>query len=423
MSEPTSPLPPPTPSPSATGWAPARANAGVLGGVCSGLAVAAGVDVTLVRLAFVAAGLSGFGIVAYIVLWIVLPRESPQRPLVPAPPETARWLGIGLLVAAVVGLLGILGRPWFGPWDGAGIGGSFWLGAVLLAIGGLVLWSNRRTSGSSPNQATFLAAAAPGSTLPPPAGPPAGATQPLPAGGAGQPPFGPSGPAVPPQAPATPGSGGLLVARVFGWFTLITAVPAVLALIVAQSLGIVEISLPGLVWTAIAVSLLGLFVVLVAVRQAWAVAVAIAGLAVATVLTAALSSFEGEVGERIEQPATVDELQIPNLAAGRLVLDLSRLDLPEGTLSVPVEAGAGQVEIILPADAAVRAEVSVRMGEAQVLGRTRSGLSVEVVRTDTPTPSSGSIDLDVELGAGQVVVCRPGPGIGGSDGCGVNTTN
>ena len=162
MSEPASPLSPPGPERKPQ-WAPVRASAGVLGGVCSGLAVAAGVEVTLVRLAFVATGLAGFGIIAYGVLWLVLPRQSAQHPLVPAPPETARWLGIGMLVAAIVGLLGVVGSvPWFGVWGPNDVGGNLWLGLVLMAVGALVLWSNRRHQGSQP------AAAGPASSAPAP---------------------------------------------------------------------------------------------------------------------------------------------------------------------------------------------------------------------------------------------------------------
>ncbi len=81
MSTPTSdpgvdrPLPPPTPP----AWRLVRARRNVFAGVCAGLAVATGVDVLLVRLAFVAAGLSGIGLVAYIVLAIVLPARPRRR--------------------------------------------------------------------------------------------------------------------------------------------------------------------------------------------------------------------------------------------------------------------------------------------------------------------------------------------------------
>lgn len=47
-----------------------------IGGVAGGMAEYFGVDATLVRVAWVVAILSGFGVLAYIILWIVLPEGS-----------------------------------------------------------------------------------------------------------------------------------------------------------------------------------------------------------------------------------------------------------------------------------------------------------------------------------------------------------
>ena len=49
----------------------------VIGGVCSGIAQHMRVDVTLVRIAFVALALaSGAGIVVYVLLWILMPEAD-----------------------------------------------------------------------------------------------------------------------------------------------------------------------------------------------------------------------------------------------------------------------------------------------------------------------------------------------------------
>ena len=51
----------------------------VIGGVCSGLADFLGVDVALMRIAFVIAFLfASFGFWLYIILWIVLPENGQQ---------------------------------------------------------------------------------------------------------------------------------------------------------------------------------------------------------------------------------------------------------------------------------------------------------------------------------------------------------
>ena len=53
-----------------------------IAGVCSGLAHYCEVDVTLVRLLFVAGALfsCGVGLLAYIVAWIIMPRDSQIPP-------------------------------------------------------------------------------------------------------------------------------------------------------------------------------------------------------------------------------------------------------------------------------------------------------------------------------------------------------
>ncbi len=48
-----------------------------LGGVAAGLARYFGIDPLLVRVAFVVAAFMGFGILTYLVLWLVLPTAQP----------------------------------------------------------------------------------------------------------------------------------------------------------------------------------------------------------------------------------------------------------------------------------------------------------------------------------------------------------
>jgi|AutmiccommuBRH21_1029487.scaffolds.fasta_scaffold01491_5 phage shock protein PspC (stress-responsive transcriptional regulator) len=49
----------------------------MIGGVCAGLARYLGVDATLVRIAFVLIAIfAGSGVLIYLVLWAVIPREE-----------------------------------------------------------------------------------------------------------------------------------------------------------------------------------------------------------------------------------------------------------------------------------------------------------------------------------------------------------
>ncbi len=50
---------------------------GTIAGVCAGLASYFNIDVTIVRILFVIAGISaGPGVLAYIILWIAMPEEK-----------------------------------------------------------------------------------------------------------------------------------------------------------------------------------------------------------------------------------------------------------------------------------------------------------------------------------------------------------
>jgi len=56
---------------------------GMVAGVCAGIAERLDLDPTLVRIVFVLSiFFGGFGIFAYLVLWILLPKGSPEPPAV-----------------------------------------------------------------------------------------------------------------------------------------------------------------------------------------------------------------------------------------------------------------------------------------------------------------------------------------------------
>ena len=64
-----------------------------IAGVCGGLARYFGVDPVLVRVGFVVAAFMGFGILLYVVLWIVLPKGTPRPPDAPRPGTGRPLLG------------------------------------------------------------------------------------------------------------------------------------------------------------------------------------------------------------------------------------------------------------------------------------------------------------------------------------------
>ena len=110
----------------------------MLGGVAAGIAQHLGVSRLAVRLFFVLSVLAaGFGLVCYILLWILTPRDEGGM-TVSAAPRRLRWpggaqlAGVGLVVIGTAVLLAI-GGFWFGDAQGWPI--------VLAAICLAVLWA------------------------------------------------------------------------------------------------------------------------------------------------------------------------------------------------------------------------------------------------------------------------------------------
>lgn len=112
----------------------------IVGGVAGGIGVHLAINPVVVRIAFlVLAFAAGFGVIVYLLLWLLAPSEPLSAPSVPrsfAAPTREQLLGTGLVLAGVLTLLWITGL-WFG-WE---------LGwpVSLAAIGFAVLWA--RSSG------------------------------------------------------------------------------------------------------------------------------------------------------------------------------------------------------------------------------------------------------------------------------------
>jgi signal transduction histidine kinase/phage shock protein PspC (stress-responsive transcriptional regulator) len=151
-------------------------SAGWLGGVCAGIARRFGVDVWLVRLAFVVAtAAGGVGLVLYALAWLVIPAgEAPsgarrRLPTGRAAVEVA--LGTGLLLLSVLLTFRALGL-WFSD-------AIVWP-LVLVASGGALIWrgSLGDSSSNAPPRETAAArspaaaAAVPASRAAPPPAPP-----------------------------------------------------------------------------------------------------------------------------------------------------------------------------------------------------------------------------------------------------------
>jgi phage shock protein C len=103
---------PPGPEPAATPRRVVRRSRSerVLAGVCGGVGRYLGVDPVLLRIAFIILALAnGLGVIAYVVAWVAIPEEGPDKPPGPAAEprrETGRLvLGGSLIVLGLVLLL------------------------------------------------------------------------------------------------------------------------------------------------------------------------------------------------------------------------------------------------------------------------------------------------------------------------------
>ena len=114
----------------------------LVAGVAAGIGQHLGIDPLVVRLAFFALGLAaGFGVVVYLLLWLMAPADSANAVALAPPrrlprPDGRALLGAGLVVAGVLIVLWTTGL-WFGQ-------GLAWP-VTLATIGFVVLWARGAT--------------------------------------------------------------------------------------------------------------------------------------------------------------------------------------------------------------------------------------------------------------------------------------
>ena len=86
-----------------------------LAGVCEGFGVRYYIDPTLVRIVFVVSAFTGFGIIGYLLAWMVMPRwgsnHSPAEMVVrtPTTPEESNEKSTGILLGLIIALWLVFG--------------------------------------------------------------------------------------------------------------------------------------------------------------------------------------------------------------------------------------------------------------------------------------------------------------------------
>jgi phage shock protein PspC (stress-responsive transcriptional regulator) len=113
------------------------------------------------------------------------------------------------------------------------------------------------------------------------------------------------------------------------------------------------------------------------------------------------------VGDRSYHPASLAGLQRTyHLGVGSLRLDLGDVAFPAGETRIDVDAGVGDVRIVVPNDVSVRVDASADVGQVNVFDRTDDGRHSSV--TDTKLVGKGRrlLLIHAHVGAGKVEVER-----------------
>ena len=380
----TTEMPPPS-VPAAPTRRPLRRSASdkVIAGVAGGLAETFGVSSLAVRtlfgLAFVFIAwqvwtLLGIAIVAYVLLWIFVPRDDIG--VSPAGRLTRRFPRIGPAIEVLLLLLGAAAIA--AQLDG-------WLVWPVLLIGGGVLLY-RHDAGRGVPRST--APSAPGVT-PPATLPPTSVEPPL------------------PRAPRPPRERSPL-----GWLGLGIALLVAGIAAIAQNLGALDIRLVR--YPALALLILGVTMLVGAFagRARWLVLPAI--LVVPFLLAASVVTvpLEGGFGNLYERPASSAAVHGSyRRVAGDIYLDLTALTGTQAAPQLGASTGFGTISLVVPFDAHVLLSGSAGAGSIHA-GRLVSDTGFEASLSTTLEPRHGdgaTITLYLETGIGDVWVYRMAP--------------
>ncbi|MDH3293557.1 MAG: LiaF-related protein [Acidimicrobiia bacterium] len=118
-------------------------------------------------------------------------------------------------------------------------------------------------------------------------------------------------------------------------------------------------------------------------------------------------AIRGGLGERHHVVTRTSDLDSQyEVGIGDLVLDLSQLDLDEAR-NVRITVGAGDLNVILPADLPVDVEATSGAGEIILFGDKVDGVGLdENYRDDDYSDEDPGLALTLEIGAGAIEVTR-----------------
>jgi len=446
--EPPRPIEPP-PAAAGTGPGPApgpgpirhltrRTDNKMIAGVASGIAAYLGIEPWIVRIGFVVmVPFGGFGALAYLIAWLLVPIEGSGRSLagdvLRRPPSGIRsYIGVALILLAVAILASAFSEP-----------GVIW--AIVLIAFGIFLFRqddpeppDRRPPGGAPGGGAS-GGGAPGGGAPGGGGAsgPADTTTPLPPGGLaittteplGPPPVSGQGTATlpadvpawtpPPPPPDRTAAWGPPPPKrprrrpFLGPLTFAVALIATGLALVLDNLDVVDLGF-GQVLAVFLTVLGGGLLVGTWWGRAWGL-IPVGLLAVPVVALAALAGpvpVEGGISERLFQPTTAAEVRPTyRLAGGELVLDLSKVDFGPGAPPVEASVAGGRVLVVIPDEVAADVRGRVGVGSVDLLGHLESGAQLDSTVTEPASkpPAKGAaatVKLDLMAGYGVIEVRR-----------------
>lgn len=382
----------------------------VVAGVASGLAAYLGVDPVLVRVGFVlAATIGGFGILAYIVMWVLTPEGDTGQAPVQGRRDAGFWVAIGLFVLAALAIVdNVADRSFLWP--------------IVLIAAGVALW--RKSESTEPSEIAMPTTAPPSNTGE------GSATEQMPAVDApsSASPTEPVAPVAPEWTPPPPPEYAASStsprppkprhepSRLGG----MTIAVALLVTGIGWTLDLADvISYPAATAFATALAILagGLIIGTWVGRARWLVfpALVLTPLVLVFGVSDSLDLRLGSgIGERNYRPLTAEAVDDSySLGLGQLTLDLSDLDLTAAdTVTTRVAVGAGEVRIFVPEDADVTIDYEMSGGDVRLFrgtvdGHENSGTGLEgVVTSDIEDEGAGRIVIEVDQTFGELNVVR-----------------
>ena len=366
----------------------------VLGGISQGVANRYDLPVWLVRVAFVAFVFAGgLGVAAYAAGWFLIrsedEEETPAERVFSGASSTPAWIGIGLVLLAILILLNNF---------------TFLSGGVVWAVGllviGVLLYTGdlpgltKKKDDKEEVQEMTTTETQPRVTetdTPTTGGPTGGGTPPTPT---------PTPPILPPAA-KKPKETSFLGRLTIGFMLLGVGVLALLDAIPA-----IEIFPEPRHYLALSVTILGVGLLVGAIwgRARWLIIVAV--VMIPTLLFSPVFEWDWTT-DTIEQTVVVTEFEqlddLYGVDIGSLTIDLRELPWNDQDIVLAARVDVGDLEVIVPSDVSVTGTASVDIGRVAGPGQEQAGIGSPNITFDRNGPN-GSVDLDLHVDIGNIDV-------------------